>query len=95
MSPPFTVGWVHNLEVAPATSDPSRVIGVAAAFSTIAVRVRRVAQRLGPPSTLERTLGGTDDGDSGERSRTSSPCDPQEQHITVVHEYTVEHADAR
>jgi hypothetical protein len=37
MSAPFTIGWVHNLEVAPATSDASRVISVAAAFSTIAV----------------------------------------------------------
>jgi hypothetical protein len=37
MSPPFTVGWVHNLEVAPATSDASKLIGVAAAFSTVAV----------------------------------------------------------
>lgn len=37
MSPPYTVGWVHNLEQAPATSDAGSVIGLAAAFSTIAV----------------------------------------------------------
>jgi hypothetical protein len=46
-------------------------------------------------STRVRTVGGIDDGDSDGRSRTSSPYDPQQQHITVVHEYTVEHADAR
>jgi hypothetical protein len=46
-------------------------------------------------STRVRTVGGTDDGDSDGRSRTSSPYDPQQQRITVVHEYTVEHADAR
>jgi hypothetical protein len=37
MPPPFTIGWVHNLEVAPAASDASQVIGVAAGFSTVAV----------------------------------------------------------
>jgi hypothetical protein len=37
MPPPFTTGWVHNLEVAPATSDASQVIGVAVGFSTVAV----------------------------------------------------------
>jgi hypothetical protein len=35
--PPHTIGWVHNLEDAPGTSDASKVIGLAAAFSTIAV----------------------------------------------------------
>jgi hypothetical protein len=35
--PPYTVGWVHNLEYAPTNSDASNVIGLAAAFSTIAV----------------------------------------------------------
>jgi uncharacterized protein with PQ loop repeat len=45
-------------------------------------------------TTRVRTVGVTDDGDSGGRSGTSSPCDPQQQRITVVHEYTVEHADA-
>jgi hypothetical protein len=44
-------------------------------------------------STRVRTVGGTDDGDSYGRSRTSSPYGPQ-QHITVVHEYTVQHTDA-
>jgi hypothetical protein len=53
------------------------------------------AANVGPPSTRERTLCGTDDGDSDGRSRTSSPYDPQQQRITVVHEYTVQHADAR
>jgi hypothetical protein len=37
MPPPFTIGWVHNLEVAPAASDASQVIGVAAGFATVAV----------------------------------------------------------
>lgn len=37
MSPPYTIGWVHNLEEAPDSSDASSVIGLAAAFSTIAV----------------------------------------------------------
>jgi hypothetical protein len=35
--PPYTIGWVHNLKDAPGTSDASKVIGLAAAFSTIAV----------------------------------------------------------
>jgi hypothetical protein len=35
--PPYTIGWVHNLDYAPATSDASNVIGLAAAFSTVAV----------------------------------------------------------
>jgi hypothetical protein len=37
MSPPYTIGWVHNLKEAPATSDASSVITLAVAFSTIAV----------------------------------------------------------
>jgi len=37
MPPPYTIGWVHNLEQAPATSDARSLIGLAAAFSTIAV----------------------------------------------------------
>lgn len=37
MPPPYTIGWVHNLEQAPATSDASSVIGLAAAFSTTAI----------------------------------------------------------
>jgi hypothetical protein len=45
-------------------------------------------------ATRVRTVGVTDDGDSEGRSGTSSPYDPQQQRITVVHEYTVEHADA-
>jgi hypothetical protein len=37
MSPPYTIGWVHNLKEAPTTSDASSVIGMAVAFSAIAV----------------------------------------------------------
>lgn len=37
MSPPYTIGWVHNLDSAPATSDARSVIGLAAAFSTVAI----------------------------------------------------------
>ena len=37
MSPPLTLGWVHNLYVAPAKSDASSIVALAAAFSTIAV----------------------------------------------------------
>jgi hypothetical protein len=52
--------------------------------------------KAGPPSDRVQTFGGTDDGDSGGRSRTSSAYDPQQQqHITVVHEYTVQRADAK
>lgn len=47
MSPPYTLGWVHNLEEAPAESDAASVIALAAAFSTIAVlfTVLRCIQR--------------------------------------------------
>jgi hypothetical protein len=52
--------------------------------------------KAGPPSDRVQTFGGTDDEDSGGRSRTSSAYDPQQQqHITVVHEYTVQCADAK
>lgn len=37
MSPPYTIGWVHNIDNAPAKSDARSVIGLAAAFSTIAI----------------------------------------------------------
>lgn len=49
MSPPYTLGWVHNLEEAPATSDAANVIALAAAFSSIAVlfTVLRCVQRWG------------------------------------------------
>lgn len=36
-SPPYTLGWVHNLDEAPATSDAGVVIVLAAAFSSVAV----------------------------------------------------------
>jgi hypothetical protein len=47
MSPPYTLGWVHNLEEAPATSDAASIIALAAAFSTIAIlfTVLRCIQR--------------------------------------------------
>jgi hypothetical protein len=37
MSPPYTTGWVHNLEHAPAHSDASSVIALAASFSIITI----------------------------------------------------------
>lgn len=46
---------------------------------------------IGPAGTQVRTTGVTDDGDSG-RSTASSPSGQQQQ-ITVVHEYTVQHGD--
>ncbi|GAB7336410.1 hypothetical protein MBLNU13_g09127t2 [Cladosporium sp. NU13] len=36
MSPPYTVGWVHNLRYPPVESDAGRVIGLAAGCSIIA-----------------------------------------------------------
>ncbi|KAK5744377.1 hypothetical protein LTR17_002087 [Elasticomyces elasticus] len=36
-APPLTVGWVHNLDTTPSSSDASRIIAIASAFSGISV----------------------------------------------------------
>ncbi|KAK3655408.1 hypothetical protein LTR22_010293 [Elasticomyces elasticus] len=36
-APPLTVGWVHNLDTTPSSSDASRIIAIASAFSGISI----------------------------------------------------------
>lgn len=37
MSPPYTLGWVHNLETAPSESDAQGIIALAIVFPLLAV----------------------------------------------------------
>lgn len=54
-TPRYTLGWVHNLNVAPATSDAITVIGLGAAFSTAAVVF--TALRLGVRWKIVGSIG--------------------------------------
>lgn len=36
-APPYTLGWVHNLETAPASSDARGIIALAVVFPLVAV----------------------------------------------------------
>jgi hypothetical protein len=50
---------------------------------------------IGPATPRVHTIGVASDNDSDRGSGTSSPYGQNQQQITVVHEYTVQHGEAK